>query len=779
MRKHPAAQCESCPLQKSPFAASARPKKPRAAIVARSPGYHEAKVGVPFSGPAGKVLNFLLSENGIKREEVLLTNVVLCSPNEGKVPPQAIRCCRPRLEQELQEVNLIVAAGVEAVNSLIGRGSVDRYRGYRIQKDRKVYIATNNPALVLRDDSTFPNLRKDFRRAFNPPPALPFPKVRVLEEPAECARYLKDQLDNPGLIAVDTEARGGLKYWARILSIQFSRDPSEAVVIGERRGVWQNLEFLSLLKQLLESPKHRFVWHNGKFDCKLLRRHLGIHAVIHEDTLLMSYACDERSGATAKEMGGIHKLETLLAEEFGWPDYEPESVKRFKKTGSVTNYQELYTYAGRDVGGTLGLYYVLSQRVKDEGVEQAYRRLLLEGAEACLQIELQGFRFDVDAAADLMEEKVRPELELLEKNLREISGVPTLNPSSPVQIANLLYDEWGVRHKMQNRPDKQRSTDEAALQEISRGKYPARVKRFVTELRRYRELSKQANTYIVGMIGRAIQHPEHRIYTDLLLHGTTTGRLSSRNPNLQNITRSKPELPNIRDLFLASPGRKIIQADYSQAELRCIAYLSQDPELLRIYSNDLDLHSVVAERFYGKGFSAEQRSRAKNMNFGVAYGQSAATFQEKHDIPETEAQKFIDWWWTYFSGVKKWKDDIIAEMRTGRVVSPFGRVRRFYLLTKENFNTSVREAVNFKPQSTAGDLTLRSVILALREIDPKRAAIVITVHDSIVADVDEDYTEEYTELIREIMESRPKEELGWTIPFTVDIGIGDTWGKAK
>jgi DNA polymerase-1 len=305
------------------------------------------------------------------------------------------------------------------------------------------------------------------------------------------------------------------------------------------------------------------------------------------------------------------------------------------------------------------------------------------------------------------------------------------------------------------------------------------VRNFATEVDRFRELVKQADTYIIALIERALLDPEHRLFTDILLHGTTSGRTSSRNPNLQNITRTKAGLPDIRRLFLASPGRLIVSADYSQAELRCIAQFSGDPELNRIYREDLDLHSIVAERFYGADFTAEERVYSKIMNFGVAYGQGAATFQEKNDIPEAKAQAFIDWWWEYFGGVKEWKKEIIKEMKTGRVHSPWGRVRRFHLLTPENYNAAVREAVNFKPQSTAGDATLKSCILLAQEMDWKRGSIVITVHDSIVGDIDEDYVDEWGTICRQIMESRMKDDLQWDIPFKIDIGSGLTWADAK
>lgn len=795
VRKHPAAMCEVCPLKAKPCAPSLIPDNPVAAVVARSPGWKEAQTGVPFTGDSGDVLNHLLKEQGIERKEVLLTNVVLCAPDEGPIPGEAIKACAPRLHEELSGVNLVVAAGSEAVALLIGRGAIDRHRGFRIDRGGTTYVATNNPALVLRDDSTFPNLQKDFRRAFNPIPEPTLPIVEVIENDRDAVEYIRSL--RKGYVAIDTETRGGLTHRASVVTLQFATSGGNATVIGEREcRLDKDSDILGELDKRFKDGGLEFIYHNGKFDIKILRT-LGVSARVDEDTMLMSYACDERTGQTDKQHGGYHKLEYLLSEEFGWPNYEPESVKKFKKTGVVTDYDELYRYAGWDAAGTFQLFELLSERIRDEGTERPYRELLIPGVETCTKIELAGFRYDVRAAADVMEDEVAPEMEAKVNRIRLLSEDKVSNPRSTKQMSALFYDDWKLTHEMRSRPGKDRSTDESALNEIVAGRFTTKlgsslgagltkgidgyqtVRNFAKEVDRFRELTKQADTYIIALIERALLDPEYRLFTDILLHGTTSGRTSSRNPNLQNITRTKAGLPDIRKLFLASPGRFIVQADYSQAELRCIAQFSGDSELNRVYREDLDLHSIVAERFYGADFTDEQRVYAKIMNFGVAYGQGAATFQEKNDIPEHQAQSFIDWWWQYFGGVREWKKDVIAEMRTGRVCSPWGRVRRFRLLTRQNFNAAVREAVNFKPQSTAGDLTLKSVILLAKEIDWKKSAIVITVHDSIVGDVKESYVDEWGTICKQIMESRSKDDLGWDIPFKVDVGFGPTWAEAK
>ena len=775
MNKHLAADCDNCPLKSKPIARSLGPKNATVAFVSRSPGYSDAMVGKPFQGPSGDILDFLLKENGVKREEILLTNTVLCAPDKGKVPPLAIKACAKRLEQDLQGKRLVIAAGKEAVSSVIGRGAIDRYRGYRIQRNGTTYVATNNPALVLRDDSTFPNLKRDFKRAFHPTPEPVFPKVEVIED-ANSAKQLINHLSTSSFAAADIETRGGLTRRATIVSMQFAVEPGIAYVLGERGGLFTNTDFMvNHLQQWLESRSTNFCWHNGKFDTKVLRHSYGIQTRVDEDTMLLNYALDER--------GGVHALDYCLMEEFGWPNYEPESVKKFKTTGVVTDYDELYEYAGRDAAGTFQLYELLRPRVEIEEVGDAYQ-LLIEGSEALTQIELAGFHYDSVAAGDLMEEEVGPELKQIKRNLRTMLDNPLYNPASTKQNSHLYYDVWKITHAVQSRPDKERSTDEAALNEILGGRFKTTtpqdsdlILKFSRELLRFRSLAKLASTYIVGMMKQAKEEPDGKVYTNLWLHNTTSGRLSSREPNLQNITRTKEGLPDIRRLFHASNGRRIVQADYSQAELRCIAQFSQDPRLVAIYSEGMDLHNITAARFFGADYTKEQRSVSKNMNFGMFYRQSASTFQEKHGIPEAQAQKYIDWAKDEFSTVWTWEVGIEKEIHgQGHLRSPFGRKRRFHLITPENKNAVYREGINFYPQSTASDLTLRSCIILLKEIDHKRADVILTVHDSIIADVEAEYEDDYSEICQQIMEARAKEDINWDIPLVVDIKSGMTWG---
>jgi len=750
--------------------------------------------------------------NGVKRDEVVLTNTVLCTPGKDAVPNEAIRACAARLQSELNGIDLVIACGREAVNLLIGAGAIDRYRGQRIERDNgRVFVAANNPALVLHDDATFPNLKRDFKRAFHPLPPPTFPTVEVIEDVNSARAYLDSLLQETGtVIAADIESRGGLTHKASLISLQLSTDGIRSVVLGEREGLWEDTDFIQgELRSLLESPDHTFVWHGGKFDTKILRHTYGIDARVDHDTMLLSYALDERSGTD--ERVGVHGLDYLLMDTFGWPHYSSDAVERAKKTGVVEDYDEFYEYAGMDVGGTFQLFQDQYPRAEKDNVLDAYD-LLIKANAFLTGVELNGMIYDIERAADLYEFVVEPELSELKSAMQKSVDNPLLNPASNAQMAHLYYDQWGISHAMQKRPttptmrNPKRSVDDSARQEIIEDRFryrgdtitertgnlirtipaPDQAERkqfyivFVEKHDRFQKLNKQAGTYLKGLIARAEEDEDSRIYTQLGLHRTNSGRLTSSKPNLQNITRTKEGLPDIRQLFRASSGRQIVQADFSQAELRCIAQFSGDKELTRIYTKDLSLHKETATKFYGADYTTEQYQTCKNVNFGVFYLQTADTFQEKHGIPVEQARPYIKWVWETFKGVAEWEEEVKREIhRKGYLQSPFGRKRRFHLLVPQNQQAAYREGINFYPQTTASDLTLCAGMRLASNIDGTRASIGILVHDSIVSDVEESYVEEYSTIVTQIMASVAFDELGWTLPFKAEVGIGPDWGSAK
>ena len=766
-------------------------KDARIAVVSRSPGQYEAMSGKCFSGPSGKVLEHLLGQQNTSIDNVWATNVVMCQ-SDGQEPGfgLAMECCRPRLEAEIAKADTVIACGREASWTVAGESNIARNRGFIHLNDKgQRIIVTNNPAMVLRDDATYPEMVRDFRLAINPLPEPKLPEVKWTEDLDEAHDWASTILNNLNgdretLVAADIE--GGYPHLA---CIGFATRPERAVVFGRtpcEDETWRREK----LRRLLEIPGIRYAWHFGKYDTKVLRR-FGINARVDEDTGLLSWALDERPGDHESGAGG-HALEWLLKDELGWPKYEPESVRHFKRTRELPNKQariDLYQYNGMDTAGTLALFEALQKRAIGDGVfYKPYRSQLIPLNRALTEVELYGTLYDAEAACDILEDEVWPKLHEWKQVLRQISQDPELNPGSPKQLCDLIYDKWGITHDL-DRPKIERkgkkSTDKAVREAIRLGNYKARngvnpraIKAFMENLDRWKELDKQRGTYLEGLALR--RSSDGRIYTDFKIHGTESGRLSSAKPNLQNITRPKEGLPNIRRVFIADPGCLFISADLSQAELRAIAVLSGDEELQAIYRDtSRSLHKEVATQFYGENYTYEQYVLAKNINFGVAYWQSAFTFAQMYHIPQEEAQKFVDLWWSRFPKVYEWTKEMERQvLNVGEIQSPFGHKRRFYVIPQDQSARIhvVKEGINFLPQNIAANITLYALIRLVDNLDPELAQVRITVHDSIVVNCKEARVEEVSQVMKEAMEVAAKEAIEWDFPFLAETSTGPTWG---
>lgn len=771
------------------MASTCGPLDAKVAFVSRSPGKYDVMTGKPFSNPRGSkpVLEHLFALHGVKRDDVLTTNVVLCLTDDP--PKEAIEACRPRLEDEIKDAELVIAGGVEATRLLTKYGTVFNARPFvhhRTSRSgvKQRVIVTNNPAIVVRDSDTYPDIVEDFRRAFDPPPPAVFPEVEIINDPSTSRRVLEQWIETSfnSPIASDLEWRD-----KEYVCAGFAARGEKAVVFGY--GSVRDEGVRKALRRFYERSDVEFVWHNGKADTKILRWN-GIRGRVDHDTFLQSYALDERPG--------YHSLEYLLSAKFGWPDYEPFSVKHFKKTGEFLGKTpqeqrrselELYKYNGWDTAGTLQLHQWQYPRLETDrgGSVASYYRKLLYAAERVTTVEMNGFHYDVEEAANINDRAAIPATIELREHMREISGRSLLNPNSPKQLKIVYYEQFGLKHKLRDQGKKKlkHSTGKEVREEILGGRIEAKIGkredlvRFAETHQSYAKIIKLRGNYLEGLILRTQR--DGKLYCNFNIGGTVSGRTSSSDPNFQNIAREGyAEIPGIRTLFIPSPGNVIISADYSQAELRTCAKLSGDSSLLSIYRDSgRSLHKERAAAFYGENYTYEEYVKAKNINFGVTYGQSADAFAQMYHMPKNEAQAYIDNWWMEFGTLREWVFDTQKRaLKDGYVQTPFGHKRRFTLITDDNIGDVKREAVNTIPQNVAAWLT----ILALCELVDNGVRVVATVHDSIVADVPSNEAVEVARMMKDIMERMAPEQLGWAmddIPFLADISIGPNWGSLE
>ena len=763
-RYHPLAECETCPLyEENTFVPSVGPEKARLVLVGEAPGAKEVRTGEPFTGPSGELLNILLKHAGVDRSEVMITNVCLCRPRNNANPPKAaIRSCSHRLRQEIlaREPETIVALGNFASKAILGTSDgitktrvgppkySERYPGVSI-------IPTFHPAASLYNADVFPDIVTDFGKigVTNVGTTWSEPKFRVFDDPGQADRALSELLEERYReVALDIEV--GIEKDVdfdhpdryRLLCIGISYRRGAAIVLGER--ACESGRVRHKLQLLLENKQ--IIAQNGKFDLAGLRS-IG-KGKLSFDTMLAHYCLDERRGT--------HSLDQLAVEYLGAPNWKDE-IKRYLPTSK--NYADvprevLYKYNAYDVANTLLLKEVFAEKLKQQGLWDLHD-FLVECSGTLLEMELAGVAVD-EEYLEQAEKQALEDLDRLETDL----SYWVENPRSPKQVAQALKD-LGARVA---------STDRETLeflQEKAARKNDEDLLRFTTLMLEYRKEHKLYGTYIKGIRQRIYRG---RVHPTFLLHGTVTGRLSSRNPNLQNIPRES----QIRRLFVpSSPDHVLVQADYRQAELRVVCGLAQDPYLREVFSDDSrDIHGEVATRFYGPNWTKEQRVRAKAVVFGLTYGREAYSLAAEFGMTVAEAEHYIETFFEVIPHTVKWIEELEQRVLEGEdLVSPFGRHRRFWLISDANKKNILKEARAFLPQSTASDLTLKSAnrLAALGLGDLLR----IPVHDALVLEVPQEEAKEVTHLVKQVMEETGHELFDGYVPFPVDVKVGNNWGE--
>jgi DNA polymerase-1 len=721
----------------------------------------EAQRGIPFSGPSGRLLNVVLKHIGVNRDDVFLTNACLCRPqNNATPPPAAVRACNGRLVDELQEAGAgdIMALGNTAAQALLDtRTGITGLRvgsGYTSSKvPGSRIIPTFHPAAALRNADSFPFIVRDFEKLkSNVEVSWKEPSWRATDGPDDALAVIAalHKVDAPFVVDIETgiEKDDAFDHPTEydILCIGIAYGPDKVVVLdgpslGEER-VQQALVELLRCKHL--------VFQNGKYDQSGLWRWTKGETVTWFDTMLAHYCLDERPGT--------HSLDFLGQEFLGAPNWKHVMVP-YKGNYANAPRDVLYKYCAYDCAVEYQMYILLEERLEKFGLRPLHD-FLCQAADQLMYLEMNGFPIDIDYLNQLLVDYLEI-TDKLEKELHEIAG-GYINPRSPAQIK-----EWFLSKNV--RVD---STDENTCELLKR-KVPAdgQVRQFIDKLLEYRGEQKLYSTYIKGTAKRLHRG---RVYPTYLLHGTVTGRLSCRNPNLQNIPRGSV----IRKLFVPSgPERVLIQADYSQAELRVLCCLAQDDYLRDIFLDpERDIHGEFAEKLYGPGWTKEQRVRTKAYVFGLSYGREEYSIAMEYNIPVAEAKRGMELFFKAIPDVVAFQTEVKKRvLRNEDLVTPFGRHRRFWLITDDNRKDVLKEALAFLPQSTASDICL-SASTRLRPLLRGKAFLRNIIHDAIIADAHKDDAEEVMAVMSQVMQEEGDKVFGGYVPFLVDTKVGASWG---
>jgi DNA polymerase-1 len=595
----------------------------------------------------------------------------------------------------------------------------------------------------------------------------------VLQQ-SQLDRWL-EQLARAGVFAFDTETTSLDYMQARIVGVSFALEPNRAAYVPlahEYAGAPAQLDrdaVLAQLRPLLEADAPGKLGHNLKYDMSVLANHGIALAGISHDTMLESYVLD----STASR----HDMDSLALKYLGHKNISYEEVAG--KGARQLNFREVPVeqaapYAAEDADITLRLHEALWPRLQSvPALEKVYRDIDLPLVPVLSRIERTGVLVDTRMLARHSEELTR-RLREIEAEAQVVAGQP-FNLGSPKQIQEILFDKQKLP-VLAKTPKGAPSTAESVLQELALD-YP--LPRLILD---YRSLSKLKSTY-TDRLPERVDPDTGRVHTSYHQAVAATGRLSSSEPNLQNIPVRTEEGRRIRQAFVAAPGCRMVAADYSQIELRIMAHLSRDEGLLKAFASGEDIHRATAAEVFGVPLAQvnpDQRRSAKAINFGLIYGMSAFGLARQLGIAQPAAKDYVDLYFARYPGVKAYMDATRAKAHEdGYVETVFGR--RLYLpeINTRNMqrrNAAERTAINAPMQGTAADIIKLAMIRADRWLHGQTsgARMIMQVHDELVFEVPERELDRVCEGVRACME----EAGSLSVPLVVDIGIGGNWDEA-
>ncbi len=582
-------------------------------------------------------------------------------------------------------------------------------------------------------------------------------------------------LETNDVFAFDTETTSLDYNKAQIVGVSFSVTPGKAAYIPlahQYNGVpdqLDRLETLEKLRPLLENSQKPKLGQNLKYDTHVLSNHgITLRGVTH-DTMLESYVLN--STATKHNMDDLAK-EYLGITTIHYEDVTGKGVKQIPF--QEVPIEQAASYAAEDADITLQLHQTIMAKLHQHPtLLKLYTEIEIPLIGVLTRIEHNGVLIDTDMLS-LQSLELANHIIALELQAHDLAG-HTFNLSSPKQIQDILYDQLKLP-VLKKTPKGQPSTEESVLQELAVD-YP--LPKLILD---YRSLSKLKSTY-TDKLPQQVDTITGRIHTSYHQAVTATGRLSSSNPNLQNIPIRSEEGRKIRQAFIAPQNYKIVAADYSQIELRIMAHLSADAGLLKAFSGGEDIHKATAAEVFGVELdkvTTDLRRSAKAINFGLIYGMSSFGLAQQLGLSRSQAQSYIDLYFTRYPGVKNYMDNIRNQAREqGYIETLFGR--RLYLPEIKSRNAARRQyaertAINAPMQGTAADIIKRAMINVDHWLltDEPDAKMIMQVHDELVFEVAENKVDQYTVIIRDLMCTAAN----LNVPLIVDIGTGNNWDEA-
>jgi DNA polymerase-1 len=588
----------------------------------------------------------------------------------------------------------------------------------------------------------------------------------LVDTPAKLEALVK-KLKTKKEIAIDTETTGLNAVLARLVGVSLSFAPKEAYYITAAI-VLANKEFM----ELVADPKLRKIGQNIKYDYLILENEGAVMAGIYFDTMIASYLLN----AGTRQ----YSLDTLAFNELG---YQMQPISELIGTGKnqITMDQvpveKVSLYACEDADITFRLAKIFEPLLKQEKLLGIFDDIEMPLIEVLANMERNGIILDVKFLEKLSTE-AQKQIHALEKDIYRLSG-EEFNIKSPKQLKEVLFDKLGLE-AVTNKKTKTGISTAAGELEKMLGQHPV-----IEKIMLYREVTKLESTYL-SALPQLVNPETGRLHTSYNQTIAATGRLSSTDPNLQNIpVRGAGLGAEIRKAFVAADGYKLVSLDYSQIELRIVAHLAQDKMMLETFQRDEDIHMATAMAVFdlpADKITDDMRRDAKTINFGILYGLSSFGLSSRiSEVSHGSAKEFIDKYFASYPGVRNYMDKIKDEVnQLGLVKNELGRIRKFPEIRSSQFfirAAAERAAINFPIQSLQADIIKIAMINIFKEIKGKGAEIkmLLQVHDELVFEIKENKVDSWIAQLRPLMENAYK----LSLPIKVDAKVGDNWGEME
>ncbi len=573
---------------------------------------------------------------------------------------------------------------------------------------------------------------------------------------------LIDSISKDSIVAFDTETDSLNPKEANIVGFSFAVDEKEAfyVPIAHRYlGAIEQISKQDAKKALEKLIQHKIVGQNLKYDLAVLKHNFDLHDIkIHADTMIISWLLDPSISAS---------LDNMAKRYFSYDMIKFKDIIKKGENFSHLEIEEACKYAAEDAWMTLKLYNFLYPKLDDELLSVA-KNVEFIFIQTLLNMEDAGIKIDIDFFKKL-KSQADEKITNLTKDIYTLSGTE-FNINSTKQLGVILFDKLKLQATKKTKTGY--STNEEVLKSL------INEHQIIPKLLEYREIYKLRSTYIEPLLKLALKNEKHRIYTSFLQTGTSTGRLSSKNPNLQNIPVKTEIGRKIREGFVAKDGYKLVGIDYSQIELRLLAHFSKDSALIKAFKEDKDIHLETAIKIFGKDLAHEKRAIAKSINFGLLYGMGSRKLAQTINVSQKEAKEYIDSYFRSFPTVKNYIKQTQEFAKEHGYVKTILKRRRVFDYANANamqLASYDRESINTIFQGSAADIIKLAMNKLDKSMDKNSSQMLLQIHDELIFEAREDIATKFANWAQNIMENIYTLE----VPLKTTLSIGDNWSELK